>query len=246
MQTSGNGKYVAVCLVEDDPPDRDPDHPRARIGLIGAEETEIAWVATVTGRRAGVAVGIRSVLPSNDGNYVAIGEWDNKIAMVDVRAGKVAWIKPPAACYLAFSPDSKEIYGGAVDGSVRALDVQTGNELGRWYATESGASEYGQRISCVAVSPDGRWVAAGAGIEGLVFVASAATNKVVTILNHGGATVLLVHFSPDSKALATFVPGTLKIWNVTQWDKTPPSTAPAQTQPVAPQSATSESGTGRP
>ena len=126
------------------------------------------------------------------------------------------------------------------------MDVKTGNVVSRWYASASGQEEYGHRISCMAVSPDGRWVAAGTGPEGLVFVGSTATNKCVKILNHGMGTILLVHFSPDSKALATFVPGTLKVWNVTQWDKTPPATAPTQTQAAATQSATSESSTSQP
>ena len=86
-----------------------------------------------------------------------------------------------------------------------------------WYATGSGRSEYGHRISALAVSPDGLWIAAGTGPEGLVFIVSSRNGKLVKILNHGLSTVELVSFSPDSKALATFVPGTLKMWRIDKW-----------------------------
>lgn len=48
---------------------------------------------------------------------------------------------------------------------------------------------------------------------------STGESSLVASLNHGRATVLLVAFSPDSSAIATFVPGTLKVWNVSRWDK---------------------------
>jgi hypothetical protein len=112
------------------------------------------------------------------------------------------------------------------------MGALTGKTLGCRSATESGAEEYGHRISCLAASADGRWVAAGTGPEGLTFVGSAAESRLVAVLEHGGRTVELVHFSPDSKALASFVPGTLKIWNVAQWDQSPGPGSPAGAQPA--------------
>ena len=116
-----------------------------------------------------------------------------------------------AAYYVTFSADSQVVYSGGGEGCVYGLDVRTGKEVSRWFATTSGKSEYGHRISDIAASPDGKYVAAGTGPEGLIWVFSTVDGKVLKVLNHGGSTVALVHFSPDSKALASFVPGSLKV-----------------------------------
>ena len=250
IQASRRGDLVGLCLE----PRSGGSTSSLQIGLIDTNANEIAWITALVGSSAASAGNVRSVIPSDDGQFIAVGGWDFGVAMIDVARKEILWnSRPPnESClfYVAFSPDSKVIYAGGTSGTVFGLDVQTGAVLSRWYASLSGQEEYGHRISCMAVSPDGRWVAAGTGPEGLVFVGSTQTNKCVKILNHGLSTVQLVHFSPDSQALATFVPGTLKVWNVSQWDMTPPSTAPAQTQaaqtqPAAMQAATSRSGTGR-
>lgn len=239
-QPSSNGIHVAVCLIEESgehaPPDRDRNRPRVKIGHISSDESEVNWVATLVGRESGSASPLRSVVPSNDGACVAVVGWDNGLAMIDAMAGMQTWFRQPAGeaslFYAAFAPDSKIVYTGGTMAAVYAMDVESGTELGRWYASPTGKAEYGHRISCLAVSPDGKWVAAGTGPEGLVFVGSTATNKMVKVLDHGGSTVLLVHFSPDSKALASFVPGTLKIWDVSMWDSSQTSTVPVSTSPA--------------
>lgn len=225
-QPSENGRYVGACLSED-PGEPAADYAwdvdRAMIGLLTPDEEDIQWVRLQGRKGQAISGDIRSVRPSNDGKYVAVGGWDCGVAMIDVAAQSVLWSRRPpretCAYYVAFAPDASVVYAGGTDGIVYVMDVRTGNVLGQWCASPSGKAEYGHRISSLAVSPDGRWVAAGTGPEGLLFVGSATLHKVVAVLDHGGSTVLLVHFSPDSSALASFVPGTLKVWKVSQWAK---------------------------
>jgi WD40 repeat protein len=200
-------------------------HPRTRIGIIEAKKEEINWAATLVGNSSAddAPTVLGSVLPSDDGAYIAVAGYGNKLAMVDVAAGKPLWDpqKPwdEASLYCAaFSPDSKAIYVGGTSGAIRALDVQTGKEFGKWWASPTGKEEYGHRISCIAVSADGKWFAEGTGPQGLVFVGSTAESKLVATLNHGGSTIKLVQFSPDSKALATFGDGKVKTWKTSRWD----------------------------
>lgn len=220
-QPSAAGHHVAVRVGDTTrAPGYASEHPRLQIGLVGPEADGISWVTTLVGECSGADINVRVVLPSDGGSYIAVGGWDNSLAMIDVHAKETLWVRKPGAnavFYAAFSPDAKVVYTGGTEGIVFALDVKTGETLSRWYATPTGRSEYGHRISCLSASPDGRWVAAGTGPEGLVFVGSTAESKLVKVLNHGGSTVLLVQFSPDSKALASFVPGTLKIWDVSLW-----------------------------
>jgi WD40 repeat protein len=146
--------------------------------------------------------------------------------MIDVQAQKCLWIKKPwreaGLYYAAFSPDSKSVYAGGTSSAVWAFDVRSGKKLSHWYANDSGREQYGHRISCLAVSPDGKWVAAGAGIEGNVYIGSTAESRKVATLKHGGSTLLLVQFAPDSKAIASVAAGKLKIWHTSQWESAQP------------------------
>ncbi len=221
MSPSRNGVYVAMASrerISRPPPEHDPKKERMNVGLIGPGIDSVCWKVILSG--TGAETDIRSAVPSDDGTFVAVAAWEGGVAMVDMQAGQELWsIKPGsnAVQYVAFSPDSKIVYAGGTEGVVYGMDIATGKVLSKWYATSSGREEYGERISCLAVSPDGRWVAAGTGPSGLVYVGSTATNKLVRVLNHGGGTIALVHFSPDSQALASFVPGALKVWKVSEW-----------------------------
>ncbi len=249
-QSSRAGNHVAVCLREKagewGPSDRDREKPRALVGLINRNTLELAWVGTLVGTYGGSDGNIRTALPSDDGTFVAVAAWDHGVAMLDTSKKEMLWSTCPSAggptYYTAFSPDSRIIYAGGTEGCVYGMDVRSGAILSRWCATRSGKPEYGHRISCLGVSPDGRWVAAGTGPEGLIWLWRVTDGKCMKILDHGGSTVQLVHFSPDSSALASFVPGTLKVWKVSRWDGDSgnggppgerPATSPTTTAPTS-------------
>jgi WD40 repeat protein len=195
------------------------------LGLIAPRASEIKWVGTLGGKKDKKysANNIRRLAPTDNGAYVAAAGWDNGLALLDSSSGEqLWWTRPPnevSSTYAAFAPDNKVIYTGGGEGCVYGLDVKTGKIVSQWFASKSGKSEYGHRISDIAVSPDGKWVAAGTGPEGLVWVFDAAKGKAVRILKHGGSTVLMVSFSPESSALVSFVPGSLKVWDVEQWSE---------------------------
>lgn len=244
-QPSRNGLYVALGVRENvghDPPDTpvdfDWDRLRLQLYMLGPKHAEPHLVMTVIGVK--VADCVRTIMPSDDGAYVALAGWDNGLLMVDVKAGKELWrMKPPketALSYVDFAPDNKVAYAGGIDGCVYAVCVQTGRVLNQWFASPTGQYEYGHIIEYLAASPDGRWVAVGTGPEGLVFVGSTTERKLVKILKHGNRTVELVQFSPDSKALASWDRDTIKTWNVSRWDASlPTTTQPASTQPTTSQ-----------
>ena len=77
---------------------------------------------------------------------------------------------------------------------------------------EKAAKDAG--ISKVAASPDGRFVAAGTGPMGLVYLWSAQSGKRLKVFGHGGSTILILSFSPDSKALASVASGMIKVWRL--------------------------------
>lgn len=218
--SSRNGKFAAVMLDESfakPPPDHDTEKPRHKVGLIEITSGKILWVAELTGRGGGT---IGQISVSDDGKYIAIGGWNNGVALVDTSLQQVLWAKrPPEAVSMGatvFSSEGDVLYvadeGG---GCVYALDTKTGDVIRRWYATTTGEAIYGHRISCLALSPDGAWVAAGTGPEGQVFLLDTTSSGArPVLLPHGLSTILIVSFSPDSKHLASVAKGKIKVWEI--------------------------------
>lgn len=213
-----NGEFVALCLTEEvgegGPPDRDGWRTRLKVGLFSVCSKDLKWIATLTG----VTNQVEHAAVSDDGAYIAVAGWENSLVLIDVATQKVLWTFKPAGpqYHVAFSPDGETVYSGGTLGMIHSIEVETGRLLDSWATTRSGRDEYLHRLSCLAASGDGRWVAAGAGLEGKAYLFDTRTGKLAQILAHGGGAVRLLSFSPDSKVLATFVPGSLKVWKMPQ------------------------------
>ena len=212
---SGNGKHVVFWRSVFSSRLGAEPHSEVRFARIDTKTGEVEWVGAVTGR-TGADATVRTVIPSNEGAYIAVAGWDNGVVVLDVAEKKVLWARGyETDCdYIAFTPDSSVVYAGGMVGLVYGMEVKTGKILSKWPATESGKEEYGHRISTISVSPDGRFVAAGTGPEGQVFVFSTKTGKLVKLLDHAGSTILITSFSPGSKRLASVAAGRIKIWTM--------------------------------
>ena len=219
-----------------------------RFGLVGPDGKTFTWAVSIDKIPGDSAQAmIRRLVPSDNGVHIGVAGWKNGVLMIDVAKKKVSWAassehSPGTECPpkqkmpwkgvpldevnttdLAFTPDSKLIYAGGATGCVYGIKVDTGEVVSKWWATHTSKEEYGYRISTISVSPDGRFVAAGTGPTGDVYVFSTKDGS-RRILNHGGSTILITSFSPDSKRLATFAAGKIKIWKLPEETKeSPPS-----------------------
>ena len=214
-RASANGAYVAF-RAEPDTKSPDFGSNKVQVGLLAPGADRIDWITTMTCRTTTANIG--GVVPSNDGKYIAFAGWDHGANLVSVAKKKVLWQMRPEneVCFtdIAFSPDNNLVYAGGGEGCVYGMKVQDGEIVSRWWATPTGKSEYGFRISTMSVSPDGRYVAAGTGPTGLVFLFSTKTGKLLRTLDHGGSTIMVTSFSPDLKRLATIAAGQIKIWKL--------------------------------
>jgi len=223
---SRNGRFAGVTLEGSD---ANPQQelgvvpPRHRVGLIDLAQFEIAWVAELTGHGGGT---VRQIAVSDNGEYIAVGGWNNGVALVSTFAQKVLWnMVPPGEIstgYVVFSSDGSRLYAGGSAGCVFAFETRTGNVTGQWYASRTGKREYGHRISCLAISPDDALLAAGTGPEGEVYVFNTVTSQKPQLLHHRLTTILIVSFSPDSKYLASVAGGIIKIWSADPAPRKPP------------------------
>jgi WD40 repeat protein len=125
-----------------------------------------------------------------------------------IRLGSTKFRHAVVGKALTFSPDSKTLYSGGTDGTVKAWNVETG-EARRTFSGHAGA------VNCLALAPGGRAVATG-GKDGTVRLWDSATGeqKWKAAAHKGG--VRSVDFSPDGKTVASagWLDPVARLWDV--------------------------------
>src|SRR5262249_42479651 len=112
---------------------------------------------------------------------------------------------------VAFSPDSKILASGSLDGTVKLWDPVTGQELATIVCTRR---PYGVRS--MAFSPDGKTLATSNNDNNTVKLWDVTTRKERGVLKGHTGETLTVAFSPDGKMLATGSgtgDGSVKLWS---------------------------------
>ncbi|KAF8119884.1 hypothetical protein EV363DRAFT_1440067 [Boletus edulis] len=104
---------------------------------------------------------------------------------------------------VTFSVNGEYLVGGGSDG-VQVWRVQDGKKM---------ATMQANRVWCVAVSKDGRWIAAGT-LYGVVFLLDVKTYKQVWEYKKDSDVVIALDFSPDSTRLICLLSGTATILDV--------------------------------
>jgi WD40 repeat protein len=108
---------------------------------------------------------------------------------------------------VSFAPDGGRLLTAHDDGIVRLWDMATGDLLSQL----AGMTEH---VSCLAVSPDERLVAAGS-VDGSVWLVDAETGHLRQGLTVGPDRVLDVGFTPGGEGLmAVNMIGNLRVWRL--------------------------------
>lgn len=122
---------------------------------------------------------------------------------------------------LAFSPNSKTLVTGGLDGVVKWIDVCQAKVMTSTKVASRSGKTLG-RIESLAFSPDGKMLAAGVGSWnrgnkwGETFLIDVSTLEVYTVVSsQEDHVVTCVAFSPDGKYLAAGgMEGILKLWRI--------------------------------
>jgi len=119
--------------------------------------------------------------------------------------------RPNEVWDLAFTADSSTIFSVGDDHMLRSWDVASGLE-------KKSAGPRSILVSCLAVSPDGRWVAAGGYDDDIVVYDAHSLDAIATLKGHTHD-VRALAFSCDSQLLASGGRDkSIRIWNVPGFD----------------------------
>ncbi len=138
---------------------------------------------------------------SPDGQWIASGDWDNKVFMWDAHTMEYIASLPHSGNIrvLAFSPDSSWlVVGSAMDDSLSIWDVTTARRRNKLKGPG------GDVVQAVAVSPDGARIAAADSV-GAVSIMEAATGAVVDSFRMFGSASIAkksLAYSPNGRFLA--------------------------------------------
>jgi serine/threonine-protein kinase len=212
LHDAGQGGYepvLALALAPD-------DHTVA----VGCRDGAVRLYDLATGKERddsarAYASWIRDVAISHDRVLLAEALQDKSIKIVEAGALK----ERPAlkghtqvAVALAFAHDDKLLYSASVDKTVGVWDVVKNAEL------PQTVHAFFFPVYAVAVSPDGKQLAAGSHSPFLQTVEAAARKDVTVLAGHTG-TVLSVAYFPEGrpqKLASTGQDGTLRIWDATK------------------------------
>ena len=162
---------------------------------------------------------VTSVAFTKDGSAVLSGSHDHTVKRTSLAAGKTEWQAPgyfEQVNSVALSKDAALLATGSSDGrfahrvlkadakclgpgAVRLWDARKGRLLRR-------LGDSAEQVMAVALSPDGRHVAAGGGStggSGVVRVWDTATGRAVWSMDDHKAEVLAIAYAPDGSSVAT-------------------------------------------
>jgi WD40 repeat protein len=166
--------------------------------------------------------GIEVVCFSPDGKYLAVAR-TNRVELYEVPTWRHAGYLEDYEEHttgLAFSADSRTVFTGAEDRTIRFWDVRSKKELRCLGKSTRSSGDHASEVRCLAVSPDGKRLAVGR-MDGGLSVWDAASGKE---LRHweaeqpppgkfAYAPIQALAFAPDGKMLATASGNGLRLWD---------------------------------
>lgn len=183
-----------------------------RLATASWDRTARVWDAA-TGRELLTLFGhgdwVFDVAFSPDGTRLATVGKDGRVKVWDAATGRELLSlsgHTDRIFNIDFSSDGNRLATASADGTARVWNVSLARELLAWPVSGGGGD--------VAISPDGKLLAAGNGDEGTAEVWDAATGaELLTLVGHTD-NVTAITFSPDGTRLATAsADATAKIWD---------------------------------
>lgn len=215
LQASSNGKYAVAALGSDEGLSK-----QIQLAIIEPDAGSIKTVATKIVKEG---LKLNGIGISNDGTIIAAVGKSKKGWMFVASANdkQLHWDMAVEDCNelnsVVFSLDGKTVYATESGRRVYVFDI-AGKKLGRCLEMDEYESppHYPQTISCIAVSPDGRLLAATSSPHSRLWIWNVQTADTIAVIVTGHFSTSSIVFSPDSALLAGAVLGDtpIKIWKI--------------------------------
>jgi len=219
LQAGGNGKYAALAIES-----------KGSIGKtieLAVTDCNLSGIRLAATKVLRDKLKVSNVPVSNDGTLAAcVGVrqlgW---IMLASASERRILWEQRVEDCNeldkVVFSPNGKLLYASEPGREVYVFDSASGKllkrmEIGKYNTPPNNP----QVISSLALSPDGRFVAAATEPASDVWVWNSRTGAKVTVITSESNTVSGLAFSPDSSLLATgvLVSSTINVWKLPKAD----------------------------
>jgi WD40 repeat protein len=217
LGVSPNGKYAVIALDNQ-------AYPESRVEL-AVTDSALTSISQVVTKSVEDRLILNDIGISDDGSFVAaVGRKDGGWILVgDVRGRRVLWEQSIADTNelnnVVFSPDGQIVYASEPGRFVYAFEVAAQRLVKKFemdkYKTPPNNP---QTILCVAVSPDGRLLAAASGPFSEIWIWDVQTGAKVAVIKAGQVATTGTAFSPDSSLLAAadLTTAAINIWKVSE------------------------------
>ncbi len=217
LRVCRNGKFIAILLLP-----KGSDINQIILALIELNRQEINRIITLEQQDN---LAIYNIMVSEDGSFlVAVGAGNEGawICSADTNKKQILWQNELPDCenftHLNISSDGKIVYAGGAGRTLYSFDAENGELLLKRQIKEYYKENDKQRITCIDVSPDNRFVAAGVEPSATAWLWRTSGNKEIKVLSTGHHINGLI-FSPDSALLVSSDwrgDEKMKIWKVPQ------------------------------
>ncbi len=216
LQASPSGKFAVAALEIGD------FDKRVQLVIIDPDLTSIWPVETKTMEEG---LELNDVGISNDGSLIAaVGGGDKGwLFVAGTNDRQLLWEHYVEDCNelnkVVFSPDGETVYASESGRCVYIFDIVAKKLVKRLeidkYKTPANNP---QTISCIAVSPDGRLLAAASSPKSKVWIWDVKTGEKIDTIRTGHFSTCSIAFSPDSSLLAgtSLINKPLKIWRISK------------------------------
>jgi WD40 repeat protein len=219
IKTSSNGEFGVVSLLSKE----GINASRIKLAMFNSDLKELTFVFEKDMKTENFSLSDFAI--SDDGNLLAgVGRKEKAwIFVKDIKNDKILWEKTfgeyDQFTIVRFSPDGRMLFVSEKVRFINSLDLASGNTIRIYEMLKYNTPAHQkQNVSCIAISPDGKILAADTEPAGNVWYWDISTGQEINHVHINDFTVSDIAFSPDSKYLAAgcLVSPEIKIWKVPQ------------------------------